>query len=268
MLLNRYVRCIILSIAGICVLVPFLIMVLRAFSGSWFYPDIFPRISFENIDRYFHIDNMRKALTDSIVLSLLVTFISAILGFLPAKYLGTKKFKGKMALYLFLLIPAVTPGICVVFGIVEVLVKLGIYRTYAALLFSQVVFTAPYFIFVMMPVFKRYDTDMDDQSAILGVSRSSTLFNVTIPAVKSGLASAMMLTFVISWSMYLVTAATAPIGFQTMATMLLTQLGAGYAFDPYVSVMALLFVIPAMISVLISTGVVARDRANSRRGER
>ena len=268
MLLNDYVRYATLSIAGLCVIVPFAILVVRAFSESWYFPEIIPNLSLDNFNRYFNIDRMRTALSNSVVLSTLVTFISAFIGFFPAKYLGTKEFRGKTALYLFLLIPAVTPGICVVFGIIDVLVKLGIYRTYASLLLSQVVFTMPYFIFVMMPVFKRYDTDLDDQSSSLGVSKSSTLFNVTIPAVKSGLAFAMMLTFVISWSMYLVTASTMPIGFQTMSVMLLTQLGGGYAFDTYVSVMALLFVIPVLLSVLLSTGIVARDRANSRRGGR
>ena len=102
----------------------------------------------------------------------------------------------------------------------------------------------------------------------MGVGKFSTVLNVTVPAVKTGLASAMMLTFVISWSMYLITTVGAPKGFETMATVLLPQLSFGYATDSFVAITAFIFLIPALISVLISTGVAASDRSNSKGGRR
>jgi len=88
---------------------------------------------------------------------------------------------------------------------------------------------------------------------------------VTLPAVKSGLATSMMLTFVISWSMYLITTVCAPKGFQTMATELLPQISFGYAFDSYVPPLALIFVIPAILSLVLSTLAIGSDKANARR---
>ena len=266
--LNNVLRTVILITASICVLVPFSLLVMRTFSVSWNFPNLLPDFSFAQFSDYIEAGNIQKPLINSITLSALVTLLSAFIGFMPAKYLGTRTFKGKTALYIFLLIPAVTPGICIMFGLIEVLIKLGIYRTYLALLLCQITFTVPYFIFVMMPVFKRYDTDLDSQSSILGVGKLSTVLNVTVPAVKTGLASAMMLTFVISWSMYLITTVGAPKGFETMATVLLPQLSFGYATDSFVAITAFIFLIPALISVLISTGVAASDRSNSKGGRR
>ena len=266
--LNKVLRAVILIAASICVLVPFSLLVMRTFSSSWNFPNFLPSFSLTQFRNYIDTGYIQKPLINSITLSALVTLASAVVGFMPAKYLGTKTFKGKTLLYIFLLIPAVTPGICIMFGLIEVLIELGIYRTYLALVLCQITFTTPYFIFVMVPVFKRYDTDLDSQSSILGVGKLSTILNVTVPAVKTGLASAMMLTFVISWSMYLITTVGAPKGFDTMATILLPQLSFGYAMDSFVAVTAFIFLIPALISVLISTSVAASDKSNSKRGRR
>ncbi len=263
--MNKHVRTVVLLAMAICVLLPFLLLVMRAFTGYWMYSDIIPDMSIGNLIRFIEADDIRKLLVNSITLSALVTLVSAVIGLLPAKYLGTKAFKGKTLLYIFLLIPAVTPGICIMFGLIEVQIKLGIYRQYISLVLCQAAFTTPYFIFVMMPVFKRFETQLEEQSAVLGVGKLSTLLNVTLPAVKTGLATSMMLTFVISWSMYLVTSACAPRGFETMATRLLPQISYGYAFDSYVSSLALLFLIPAILSLVISTLVIGSDKVNARR---
>lgn len=263
--LNRYARAAILLMMAVCVLFPFSLLVMRGFTDYWIYSDIIPDMSISNLVRFIDADDTRKLLVNSVTLSALVTLVSAVLGILPAKYLGTKSFKGKTLLYILLLIPAVTPGICIMFGLIEVQIKLGIYRKYLTMVLCQAAFTTPYFIFVMMPVFKRFETQLEDQSAVLGVGRLSTLLNVTLPAVKTGLATSMMLTFVISWSMFLITSACAPRGFETMATRLLPQISYGYAFDSYVSSLALIFLIPAILSLVISTLVIGSDKANARR---
>ena len=263
--LNRYVRAVILIIMAVCVLVPLSLLILRTFAYSWFFPRLFPELSLQNIKAYIDSGTIQKPLVNSITLSALVTLISAVVGILPAKVFGTRNFRFKIALYIFLLIPAVTPGICIMFGLIEALINMGIYRKYLSMVLCQVAFTTPYFIFIMIPVFKRYDVSLEQQSSILGVGKLSTLLNVTLPAVKSGLATSMMLTFVISWSMYLITSVSAPRGFSTMATVLIPQLSFGYAMDSYVAVTAFIFMIPAVISLIISTLVIGSDRSNARR---
>ena len=50
-----------------------------------------------------------------------------------------------------------------------------------------------------------------------------------------------------------------------MATVLLPQLSFGYAMDSYVAVTAFIFMIPAIISLVLSTIVIGSDRNNARR---
>lgn len=265
MLLNNCARFAILSVMGICVLVPFALLLMWAFSSSWVYPYPLPDFSLERFENTIESGQISAPLKNSIVLSLLVTFLSFAVGLLPAKYFGTREFRGKTALYVFLLVPAVTPGICIVFGLIGVLIKLGIYKTFISAVLAQVAFTTPYFIFTMIPVFKRYDSALEEQSAVLGVGKLSTLLNVTLPAVKSGLATSLMLTFVISWSMYLLTSVTAPRGYSTMATTLLPLLSTGYATDSFVAITAVVFIVPALISLLLSTFAIGSDKTNSKK---
>ena len=262
--MNKHLRLAILLISGTFVLIPILLLFLWAFSTSWMYPDFLPELSFSKFNSYWNSGRIQPLLINSIILSTMVSILSFFIGIIPAKYFATKEFKFKTFLYIVLLIPAITPGICIMFGLMGVLINLGIYKTYIGLLLAQVTFTTPYFIFTMIPIFKRYDTQLDEQSYVLGVGKSSTLLNVTLPSVKSGLANSFMLCFVISWSMYLITDVAAPKGFKTMAMDLLPQLSAGYATDSFVAITALIFLIPAFISLLISTGDVASDKINSK----
>lgn len=266
--LNNLMRAAILVTMGVCVIAPFMLLLEWAFAASWIYPNLFPDFSGDKFADYIDSGRIKSPLVNSLTLSALVTLVSMAIGLLPAKYFATRSFRGKTALYIFLLIPAVTPGICIIFGLMDVLIRLGIYRTYIATVLGQVAFTTPYFIFIMVPVFKRFETALEEQSSILGVGKFSTLVNVTLPAVKTGLATSLMLTFVISWSMYLVTSICVPPGFSTMAMTLLPLLGTGYATDSFVAITAVLFMIPALISLLFSTGMMGSDRVHSRRARR
>ena len=94
--MNKIVSRILIAIMMVVVLVPLIPMVLFAFSLTWPWPDLLPSdftfVSFELIDSYF---NMYKIVFQSIILSGMVTLGSLVLGYYPAKLIGTQDFRGR-----------------------------------------------------------------------------------------------------------------------------------------------------------------------------
>lgn len=264
--LNKSVRTLILTLMGIAVLLPLIILILMAFSRTWIYPDLLPAFSFDPIVKFFETGYINDPLINSIVLALLATAISLVLGILPAKVFATVEFKGKTFLYIILLLPVLTPGICIMFGMINVMIKIDLYMNYIGLLLAHVTFTLPYMIFMLIPVFKRYEKEMDDQSATLGVGKLDTFVNVTIPAVKSGIAVGCLFSFIVSWSMYLITSVCMPKGYNTLATYLLPQITSLSGSNAYLAITIIVFIIPTLIVLILTSTVFSSDDTYSKGG--
>ncbi len=251
-------------VIALFVFVPVVPLIEWAFAKSWIYPNLIPASwTLEYIETYlFGSSGIVDALVNSIKLSLIVTLFSLILGYLPAKYIGTRKFYGKRAIQILVMLPALAPGITVVFGMMPIFIKLEIYRSYLALVLGQLTFCAPYMIMTLAASFRNYDCDYEFQSESLGVSKFGTFLSVTLPAMKNSIATACTLTFMVSWSMYLFTSVYLPRGFDTLATLLLpTVMNSGSSLQ-YSALMTIIFFLPSILFLVFSTLVMGSDKKN------
>jgi ABC-type spermidine/putrescine transport system, permease component II len=265
--MNRIMKYAIVSFVVLMVVIPLIPLVIWVFADKWIYPDLFPSLTMRYVDYFLAHDILTKPLMNSVILALLVTGISLALGFYPSKYLGTKDFRGKRILQVAIMLPALAPGIAVVFGMLPVFVRLGMYLSFEALVIGQITFTLPYMIMALTSAFKNYDTDYEDQSTMLGMGKVDTMLNVTMPMVKSSVAVGCMYTFLVSWSMYLFTSMYAPRGFGTMVTSLLPLAAYGTASMQEVAITAIMFFLPSLIFLIVTTLIIRSDNANERGGQ-
>lgn len=264
-MMNKHVRGTIIVLMCLCVIIPIVIIVMWAFANDWRYPSIFPSdYSIQRFINYIKNSNILVALGNSILLSSLVTLFSLILGYYPAKILGQYKFRGKTAMKLMVFLPAITPGICVVYGMIPVFINLDIYRTFISILLAQITFTLPYMILMLSSAFKGYDDNYEKQSYILGVNKIDTFLYVTLPRIKSGVATACMFTFMVSWAMYLLVSTLAPTNFPTMITEIMPMLTSSTATIYDVAITALLFFAPALVFLIITSYIIKNDKYNSK----
>jgi len=264
--MNRAVKYSIIACVIFSVVVPIIMMVLWSFTESWKYPGLFPSLTGSFWDNFLGTSRWMKPLMNSLILSLIVTALSFVLGFLPAKYLATKDFRGKRLLQVFVMLPALAPGIAVVFGMLPVFVELGIYRTFQSLVLGQIVFTLPYMILTLTAVFKNYDTDYESQSSTLGVDKFDTLLNVTIPSIKSAAAIGCMYTFMVSWSMYLFVSIYRPVGFSTLLTELFPVISDGMTATQDIAIATIFFILPSLLFLIGTTMIIKSDNVNERGG--
>ena len=246
-------RILILIGMALLIILPLIPLLGWAFSTSWTWPNLFPdNISTERIMSVLRDPYYVQVIKDSIILSLIVTVISLSLGFFAAKALGTVEFKGRRTLEIFMILPALASGITILFGLRYVFIRLGIYLTYPSLVMAEVVFCLPYIVMLLLPVFRNYDMDYEAQAATLGIGKLNTLLHITMPAVKSGLAVACMYTFMVSWSIYLIVAFFAPVGFDTVATELVPLIQMRGS-NNMIAAMTILFILPSLFVFAISS---------------
>ena len=186
------------------------------------------------------------------------------MGLLPSKFLGTRKFRGKTAAQVVMMMPIMAPSIVILFGLINVFVKLGINRTYLSLVIAEVIFFIPYAIMVLVPVFKNYDVGIENQAATLGVGKLSTLMNITLPSVRTGLVVSAMYVFMASWATYLAVSMYAPVGFDTVASLLYPAISYGQYPDDLLASLTVLFFIPSLLFLFISTWIMGTDKVNNR----
>jgi ABC-type spermidine/putrescine transport system permease subunit II len=262
--MNKYVRGTIVIIMMVVVIIPLYPLIGWAFSTRWTFPNLMPDdFTVERFVSTLTTDTYITAIYNSVVLAVAVMLLSLTLGFFAAKTLGMREFKGRRALEIIMLLPALAPPIAILYGIREVFVDIGLYLSWTSVVIAETVFTLPYVVMLLIPVFRNYDADYEYQSATLGVSKLNTLIHVTLPSIKSGLVVACMYTFMISWSMFLVVSFLAPVGFTTLATLLL-PLVSTWSSSTTVAVTTLLFILPALLVFIVSSKMLT-DPSNDRK---
>ncbi|MGN1044764.1 MAG: ABC transporter permease [Candidatus Methanomethylophilaceae archaeon] len=262
--MNAVPRTVIVVSMAAMVVFPILLLLGWATAESWRYPDLIPSSMDPGaIIDYLSGSRVVKAVCNSIELSLIVTVGSLVLGYMPAKVLGTMDFRGKGLLRVLVLLPALTPGICVVFGMIPVFIDLGIYRSYISIVLGQITFCLPYMILTLSSVFENFDGNYEMQSASLGVDKLTTLVHVTLPRIRSGLAVGCMYTFMVSWSMYLLTYELSPTTLETVITMIMPMLTSSTATYYTLALTAVAFFLPSLVFLVLSSFVIRSDGVDS-----
>ena len=255
----------IVAISIVLIVYPLVILLMYSVSEHWMFPSLLPsEYDFDNYRMLFETYKMGKIIKNSVIVSLAVMLVSIVMGLLPSKLLGTRKFRGKTAAQVVMMMPIMAPSIVIMFGLINVFVKLGINRTYLSLVIAEVIFFIPYAIMVLVPVFKNYDVGVEDQAATLGIGKLSTLMNITLPSVRTGLAVSAMYVFMASWATYLAVSMYAPAGFDTVASILYPAINNGQYKEDLLASLTLLFFAPSLIFLFISTWIMGTDKVNNR----
>lgn len=139
------------------------------------------------------------SLVRSLVLALMTTVVSTILGVMSAEAFRTK-FKGSGPIFYLIILGMMVPGLLVGLGMALLSSQLGIDRAWWGTSFVlHVVYTFPFAFLVMLAIFNRFDRSIEEASLSLGVSPAQTFRRVTFPVIFPGVLSAMLFSFTLSY---------------------------------------------------------------------
>lgn len=181
----------------IFILGPISTVVLWAFTVRWRYPSLLPtEWGLDYWPATLSRADITSALPLSIVLSLVVTLLSALIC-LPASYAFARmRFPGRQALLLSFLVTNAFPRFGLYVSIAIVFFRLNLVGTVAGVVLIQLVNTLLLMIWIPTSAFQGVDRALEEAALDVGASRARVFFQITLPMVFPALAAALLLTFV------------------------------------------------------------------------
>ena len=135
---------------------------------------------------------------NTMMIAVLSTILSTVIGTLAAVGIYRYKFKGKGLINGLLYIPVVIPEIVIGIALLTIFSNVNIPRVMLTLILSHVSFCVPYVIFNVRARLSGYDNSIEEASMDLGANRLVTFFEITLPVLAPGIAGGALLAFTLS----------------------------------------------------------------------
>ncbi len=145
------------------------------------------------------VGDMQGAIGRSIVLALIVMVITAIFSTMLAMAFR-QKFRGSNVLFYTIMSGLMVPGILLSLGLATLLKQLNITPAwYSSALGVHVVWTLPFGFLVMMAVFNRFDSSLEEAARDMGATEWVVFKEVTLPLITPGIVAAGLFGFTLSY---------------------------------------------------------------------
>jgi len=154
-----------------------------------------------------------KSLVDTVLLSLIVTFVALLIGGMAGLFLERNAFPGRSVLVSMLTLPLSFPGVVVGFMIIMLGGRMGLVGqatnaifgnklifaySMIGLFFGYLYFSLPRVVTTVMAAASKLDVSQEEAARTLGASPLRTLIDVTIPAMVPALVSTGAICFATS----------------------------------------------------------------------
>lgn len=184
---------------GLFLLLPILFIVALSFGNSrWL---IFPPPGWTlkwYADLFSDPRWIGAALT-SAKIGVIVMVLSVAFGLLASLALVRGTFRGRAVLRAFFLTPMVLPVVIVAVALYAAFLRLGLNGTLLGFVIAHLIVALPFSIITISSALETFDPSIEDAAILCGASPWEARLRVTLPAIRHGLFSAAIFSFLISW---------------------------------------------------------------------
>jgi multiple sugar transport system permease protein len=143
------------------------------------------------------------SLAVSLQTALLTAFFVIVLSAPPAYALARYELPGKSTTLALLILVQMVPAIVLAIPVLRIFQIVGLTDTVTALVLVNVAFWLPLIIWLLRNFFLEVPVSLEKAARIDGCTRLGTLFRVTIPAARPGIAAAAILILIGTWNEFL-----------------------------------------------------------------
>ena len=197
--LSRVVRNAFLTVVIIYILFPLAVVIKSAFDTSQTM-----HAGFDGFTLQWFADAFDSDLyLPSLLLSLRLAGLAIVIGFivaLPASVAIVRgRFRGRSAIYALMLSPLLLPHSALAVGFVLFFQYLGIGPSIWRLLLGHLVVVLPWVVAVLVTALESVDPSLEEAASSLGARHLRVLRRITLPLIATGLFSAVLFAFIISF---------------------------------------------------------------------
>ncbi len=167
-------------------------------------PDWIPQVfTLQGYEKIFSNKKFLVVFLNTMVVSLMVTGLSLVLGAMAAYALARFKFIGQRAVLMFLITTQMFPLVLLCIPYFRIFITLGLYDTRTSLVIVYLTFTLPFCILMLRSYFLNIPRDIEEAAMVDGCSRLGAIFRTLIPMSYPAFIGAGLYTFLLAWNEFL-----------------------------------------------------------------
>ncbi|QFI69256.1 carbohydrate ABC transporter permease [Sinorhizobium alkalisoli] len=236
---------------------PFYYAILTSFKSgtALFRIDYWPsEISLANYTSVVSHGSFLRNLANSLLVATSVVAISLLFAVTAAYALGRVRFRGRSLLLLTILSVSMFPQIAVLAGLFELIRGVGIFNTPLALIFSYMIFTLPFTVWVLTTFMRDLPVEIEEAAIVDGASPWVIITRVFMPLMWPALVTTGLLAFIAAWNEFLFALTFTSSNTQRTVPVAIALLSGSSNFEiPWGNIMAasVIVTVPLVVLVLI-----------------
>ena len=210
--------------------------------------------SLNNYVTVFTEGTFPRNLLNSLFVSAAVVVISLFLGVTAAYALARIRFRGRGLLYFTILSVSMFPPLAVLAGLFELIRTFGLYNSPFALIFSYMIFTLPFTVWVLTTFVRDLPIEIEEAAIIDGATPWIIVTRVFLPLMWPALVTTGLLAFIGAWNEFLFALTFTSNSEQRTVPVAIALLSGSSQFEiPWGNIMAasVIVTVPLVILVLV-----------------
>lgn len=224
-------------------------------------------------EKLFQDAKIWEALCNTLVIAVIATLISTVLGTLAALVLYRSKNKFKAVYSTLVYTPLVVPDILMGIGLLLLFVMFisacgGILKTltgldaglgFTTIIIAHVTFCLSYVTMVVLGRLQEFDKSMLEAAQDLGASGLYTFFHVTLPAILPGIIAGALFAFTLSIDDFVITFFVKGAGDTTLPIFIESAMKKGRKL-PLLNALSVLFIVFTFIIVFVTQKILTAQK--------
>ena len=204
--------------------------------------------------------NLMEALRNTLLIALVASAVSTLLGTLAAIGIYNMKGRKKKTMEFLNDIPMLNPDIITGVSLFLLFVFLHFSKGYLSVILAHITFCTPYVVLNVMPKLSQMNPNIYEAALDLGATPHQALWKVMIPQLRPGMVSGFILAFTMSLDDFAVTYFTSgSSGLETLSTYIYSDVRKGGLTPELKPMMTIIFLV--ILAVLLAVNIRASKKS-------
>jgi trehalose/maltose transport system permease protein len=144
-----------------------------------------------------------QSLLNSAIVGVSVTVLSLVIGASAAYALARFKFRGRSFMLYLILSMSLFPTVAVLGALYQMVRTLHMYDTLYALIFTYLIFTLPFTVWVLTSFFQGMPRELEEAAYTDGANPFQTFYKIMLPLAAPGMVTTGLLALIAAWTEFL-----------------------------------------------------------------
>lgn len=166
---------------------------------------VFNGVSLRWYEKMLTNRNMKEAIYYTVIIAVLATAISTVVGTITAIALSKSKKILRDVVLTVNDLPMLNPDIVTAIGMMLLFASLRLENGFLTVLLAHIAFCIPYVMLSVMPKLRSLDPNLSDAAMDLGATPWQAMWKVIVPQIKPGIISGAIVAFTMSFDDFVIT---------------------------------------------------------------